>query len=277
MTGQAARGSGGVSPGSYTATAVRMMNEANVDVNGGRVQSVQRAAALLDAIAESPEPQTAPDLAERCGLNRSTAWRILTTLEDGGLVDRDPATNRYSIGHAITRLAAAGADALPRAARPRLEELSRQTGETVSLAVPRGLQLVYVDQVQAPHVMAADWLGRAVPLHATSTGKALLAWLPQDELEAALTEHPLTGYTDSTITDRTKLQHELDRVRRKGYAISRGELETALWGVSAPMLDRRERALAVVSVWGAEARLRAKGLEGLGRATAATADAIARP
>lgn len=251
------------------------MNEAEVGVNGGRVQSVQRAAALLAAIADSPEAQTAPELAERCGLNRSTAWRILTTLEDEGLVYRDPATNRYSIGHAVARLAAAGTEALPRAARPHLEELSRRTGETVSLAVPRGLQLVYVDQVQAPHVMAADWLGRAVPFHATSTGKALLAWLRDEELEAALA-HPLLSFTDTTITDPAKLRAELERVHRRGYAISRGELEAALWGVSAPLLDRSRRPLAVVSVWGAEARLRSKGLDELGRATAATAAGAAR-
>jgi DNA-binding IclR family transcriptional regulator len=252
-----------------------MLNEEHSGVNGGRVQSVQRAAALLEAIAEAPEPHTAPDLAERCGLNRSTAWRILATLEEEGLVDRDPATNRYSIGHAVTRLAGAAADSLPRLARPHLEELSRLTGETVSLAIPRRLQLVYVDQVQAPHVMAADWLGRAVPLHATSTGKALLAWLPPEELGAALAP-PLARFTDRTITDPAALREELDRVRRRGYAVSRGELEGDLWGTSAPVLDRRGRAIAVVSVWGAEGRLRAHGIDSLGRSTAATAAALSR-
>jgi DNA-binding IclR family transcriptional regulator len=251
-----------------------MMNEAEAGVNGGRVQSVQRAAALLEAIAAAAEPLTAPELAERCGLNRSTAWRILATLEEKSLVDRDPATNRYSVGHAVTRLASAAADSLPRQARPHLEELSRRTGETVSLAVPRRLQLVYVDQVQAPHVMAADWLGRAVPLHATSTGKALLAFLPPEELESALTQS-LPPFTDRTITDPARLREELDRVRRRGYAVSRGELETALWGTSAPVLDRAGRAIAVVSVWGAEARLKAKGLDELGRATASAAHAVA--
>jgi DNA-binding IclR family transcriptional regulator len=252
-----------------------MMNNPGAGVNGGRVQSVQRAVALLQAIADAPDPQTAPDLAERCELNRSTAWRILATLEDEGLVDRDPVSNRYSIGPALARLAAAGTEALPRAARPHLEELSRRAGETVSLAVPRGVQLVYVDQVQAPHVMSADWLGRAVPLHATSTGKALLAWLPDAELEAALAQ-PRTRFTDTTITDQAELHEELSRVRRRGYAVSRGELEAALWGVSAPLLDRRGRAIAVVSVWGAEGRLRAKGLDALGRDTAGTAAALAR-
>jgi DNA-binding IclR family transcriptional regulator len=249
-----------------------MMNASTEGVNAGGVQSVQRAAALLEAIADSAEPRTAPELAGLRGLNRSTAWRILATLEETGLVERE--ANRYSIGPAAARLAVAAADSLPRAARPHLEELSRSTGETVSLAVPRRLQLVYVDQVQAPHVMAADWLGRAVPLHATSTGKALLATLPPEELDAALTQS-LPRFTDRTIADTAELRAELDRTKRRGYAVSRGELETALWGASAPVLDRAGRAVAVVSVWGAEARLKAKGLDELGRQAAATAAAIA--
>jgi DNA-binding IclR family transcriptional regulator len=250
-----------------------MMNASPEGVNGGGVQSVQRAAALLEAIADSAEPRTAPELAELCGLNRSTAWRLLATLEEEGLVEREG--GRYSIGHTVARLAAAATDALPRAARPHLEELSRRTGETVSLAVPRRLRLVYVDQVQAPHVMAADWLGRAVPLHATSTGKALLAFMPQGEIEAALAPS-LQQFTDRTITDPAELRAELDRTRRRGYAVSRGELETALWGASAPIRDRQGRPVAVVSVWGAEGRLKARGrLEKLGRAAARTAGAVA--
>jgi DNA-binding IclR family transcriptional regulator len=251
-----------------------MMNEAEPGVNGGRIQSVQRAAALLDAIAGAPEPATAPELAERCGLNRTTAWRILATLEEEGLVERDPVTGRWAIGPAVTRLASAATDSLTRHARPHLEALSRRTDETVSLALPRRLQLVYVDQVQAPHVMAADWLGRAIPLHATSTGKALLAWLPPDERDAALSQ-PLARFTERTITDPERLRHELDRVRTRGYAVSRGELETALWGASAPVLDLHGRASAVVSVWGAESRLRPRGLDELGREAAATAAAVA--
>ncbi len=252
-----------------------MMNGQAERVNGGGIQSVQRAATLLEAVADSPRPRTAPELAEACGLHRSTAWRILATLEEAGLVDRNPATNRYSIGPAVARLAAGASDSLPRLARPHLEELSRRTGETVSLALPRRLQLVYVDQVQAPHVMAADWLGRAVPLHATSTGKALLAFLPPEELHTALSQS-LPQFTEQTITGPDELRDELERTRRRGYAVSRGELETGLWGASAPIRDRAGRAIAVVSVWGAEGRLKAKGsLDELGRAAAATADAIA--
>jgi len=244
-------------------------------VNGAqRVQSVARAAELLKALGAHGGPASVFDLADRCGLNRSTAWRILATLEDEGLVERDPATGRYEIGYALVALgAAAGHDPLIRRAHPALRALAEACLETASLAVPRGMQLVYVDQVQAPHVMAADWLGRATPLHATSTGKALLAWLSEDDIGAALPGR-LERFTDTTITTRAVLRGELAQVRERGYAVSRGELEPALWGVSAPVLDRG-RPVAVVSVWGTETRIRARGLDALGSRTVAAADEIA--
>jgi DNA-binding IclR family transcriptional regulator len=250
------------------------MNDAMAAVNGAqRVQAVQRAAELLKALGARSEPATVFELADRCALNRSTAWRILATLEEQGLVERDPATGRYSVGHALVTLAAgAGHEPLVRRAHPHLRALAEACAETASLAVPRRLQLVYVDQVQAPHVMAADWLGRPTPLHATSTGKAFLACLDDDELAAALPGR-LARYTDTTITSRAALRTELADVHARGHAVSRGELEPALWGVSAPVLAGG-RAIAVVSVWGSEARIRARGLDALGARTAAAAAEI---
>jgi DNA-binding IclR family transcriptional regulator len=244
-------------------------------VNGAqRVQSVARAAELLKALGDHDGPATVFDLADRCGLNRSTAWRILATLEDAGLVERDPATGRYAVGYALVALAAgAGHEPLVRRAHPHLRALADACAETASIAVPRALQLVYVDQVQAPHVMAANWLGRPTPLHATSTGKAYLAWLTADEIGAALPAR-LARFTDTTITTRAALRAELAGVRERGYAVSRGELEPALWGVSAPVLDGA-RAIAVVSVWGTEGRIRARGLDALGARTAAAGAGIA--
>jgi len=244
-------------------------------VNGAqRVQSVARAAELLKALGDHDGPATVFDLADHCGLNRSTAWRILATLEDSGLVERDHATGRYAVGYALVALAAgAGHEPLVRRAHPHLRALADACAETASLAVPRALQLAYVDQVQAPHVMAANWLGRPTPLHATSTGKAFLAWLAADEIGAALPAR-LARFTDTTITTRAALRAELAGVRERGYAVSRGELEPALWGVSAPVLDGA-RAVAVVSVWGTEGRIRARGLDALGARTAVAAADIA--
>src|SRR2546423_9988927 len=112
------------------------------------IQSVDRAAALLKAVANSRQPVTVVELAAQCGLNRSTAWRLLATLASQGLVDRDPVTQRYSVGYAIFQLAAAGDhDAFVRRAHPVLEQLANDTGETVNLAVAKRLNLVYGLQV----------------------------------------------------------------------------------------------------------------------------------
>jgi DNA-binding IclR family transcriptional regulator len=250
------------------------MSTESVSVNS-RVQSVERAVQLLKAVAEGSDAETAPVLADRVGLNRSTTWRLLATLEHHGLLDRDPETNRYSVGHAVAQLAGASRyDALACRARPLLRRLADDTGETVNLAIPHQHQLVYVSQVQAPQVMTANWLGRAVALHATSTGKAFLAWLPEEERALAL-GGVLERYTDKTVTDPAVLQSELREVRRRGHAVSRGELERALWGVSAAALDARERPAAVVSVWGPESRIRARGLRRLGEAAASSARELA--
>jgi DNA-binding IclR family transcriptional regulator len=241
-----------------------MLNGDPSPVNG-RIQSIDRAVDLLSSIAAAPEPQTAPALADRAGLNRSTAWRILATLEHHGLVERDPAGNRYSLGFAVVKLAAAaGHEPLVRLAHPLMRRLAEATGETVNLAVARRLELVYADQVQAPHVMAPNWLGHTVPLHATSTGKAFLAALPPQELDALL-QSTLERFTETTITDPRALRAELDATRERGYAVSRGELEPALWGVSAAA-----RTAAVISVWGSDARVRER-IEELGSRAAAAA------
>jgi DNA-binding IclR family transcriptional regulator len=252
------------------------MTAVNGEASGPqRVQSVTRAAELLRAVAAGDGgPASVAELAGRCGLNRSTAWRLLATLEDHGLVERD-AGGGYGVGYALVAMAAAaGPEPLVRRAHARLRELAATCQETASLAMPRGLQLVTVDQVQAAHVMAADWLGRPAPLHATSTGKAFLAHLDEDALRTAL-PGALERFTETTITTRRVLRGELDEVRRRGYAVSRGELEPSLWGVSAPVLDGG-RAVAVVSLWGSEGRIRARGLVALGRRTAAAATEIAR-
>lgn len=228
----------------------------SADTSRGLVQSVDRAVALLEAVAEAPpEGEVVAVLAERCGLNRATAWRLLATLEANGLVHVDPTTHRYSIGLTVARLAAAGSVVgLTRRAYKVLERLSHRTNETADLAVPQRLSLTYVAEVAPPSVLTANWLGRQIPLHATSSGKALLAWLPEPEL-LPLLDQRLTRYTPTTITSRAALREELDATRRRGYGICKGELEETLYGVSAPLLDKRDRPFAVVSIWGPRARV----------------------
>jgi DNA-binding IclR family transcriptional regulator len=135
-----------------TNSAQNELVESSLGASAGEprlIQSVDRAIALLKAVAASPHPPTALELARTCGLNRSTSWRLLGTLEHHGLVERHPATQRYSVGYgAILVAGGADHDSLVRRARAILQRLAAETGETVSLAVPKRMDLVYVDQIE---------------------------------------------------------------------------------------------------------------------------------
>lgn len=221
-----------------------------------RVQSVDRAMRLLEVVAATaPRGETVATLAARCDINRATAWRLLGTLEAHSLVERDPTTNRYRIGLAMIRMSAsAGYDGLVRRTRHILERVSEQTGETTDLAVAGQHGVTYVGEVAPPSVMAINWVAREVPLHATSTGKAFLAWLPPEEARGLL-DVPLPRFTETTVTDLDQLMAELASIRERGYAECAGELEPALYGVSAPVLNLDGRPLGIFSIWGPVSRV----------------------
>jgi len=230
-----------------------------------RVQSVDRAAVLLRAVADSPTPATVWELARQCDINRSTAWRILSTLELHGLVERDPHTQRYSVGFAALQMgAAADYDPLARRLRPVLERLANETGEIVSLVAARRFSLVYVDQADPPGAPVPSWLGRPIPLHATSSGKVFLAWLDPDELEAVLPA-ALEQFTPATITDRQVLVDSLADIRRDGYGTCISEFEEFSNGVSAAVFDRRIRPVVIVNIFGPSQRVTRRRLSALGK------------
>jgi DNA-binding IclR family transcriptional regulator len=230
---------------------------------------------LIKAIAASQYPPTVFELAQTCNLNRSTAWRILLTLEFHGMVERDPLTSRYHVGHAALLIAAtADYDGVARRVRPILSRVAEQVGESVTLAAARRFTLVYVDQVDPPGVPSPSWTGRLLPLHATSSGKVFLAWLPEDERDAVLPPH-LEAYTRTTITDRERLDAAFDEIRRVGYSTCLGELEEFQNGVSAAVLDPQGRPLVIVNIWGPSPRVTRQRLPSLGRVALATAQEIA--
>lgn len=245
-----------------------------------RVQSVERAAALLRAVAAATgAAATATALAEAVGLNRTTTWRILTALEQERLVVRDDDTGTYSLGFGLIDLAGhADGATLVRSSRAVLRHLADQAQETAALAVVRSGVLTYVAEATAGSVVAAAWQGREVSMHATSTGKVLLAYSDPDDLRMLL-KLPrggrLTRHTPTTITSFAALEAELELIRERGYAVCRGEFESLAWGVSAPVLDLAGRPVAVVSVWGPSERLTDARFAPLGALTVAAAAEIA--
>ncbi|PWN02975.1 IclR family transcriptional regulator [Nocardioides silvaticus] len=244
------------------------------------VQSVERAAALLRAVASAGgADSTATALAEKVGLNRTTAWRILATLEQQRLVSLDRRTGRYSLGFGLIDLAGqAGGESMVRRAHAVLARIAAKTGETAALAVMRDGDLTYVAEAVAGAIVSVTWQGRPVSLHATSTGKALLAFSGGDEVRELL-DLPFGGrlqrFTPSTITSRAALARELTSTRERGYSECRGEFDESAWGVSAPVLDAAGRPVAVISIWGPPERVTAKRFPTLGRLVLAGAEELA--
>jgi IclR family transcriptional regulator, acetate operon repressor len=226
-------------------------------LDGNAVRSVDRAAALLLALGESDGEAGVTELARRLGLHKSTASRLLATLERRGLVEQDTDNGKYRLGLAVIRLAERAERALDlrSIALPELERLARATRETAGLGALDGDQLLTVAQVDGPNLIAAgDWTGRTTPLHCVASGKVLLAALAEREV-LRIVRRGLVAYTERTITELEPLLEELSRVRRRGYATALGEYEVSLNAVAAPVYDSRGSVIAAVHVWGPAFRL----------------------
>lgn len=247
--------------------------------NGDRagLQSVTRALRSLELIAEAGELGVT-ELGRRLGVHKATASRLAATLADRGLVERDPATERYRLGFGLIRLAGvamAGLD-LVSSARPTLQDLAERTHETVTIAVLSGGDVVSIDQVAGTRsIVSVSWVGKRNPLHTTSTGKVLLAFMGDAERDEAL-GHPLERSTRRSIVDRAQLRTQLAEVRRRGYAQTLEELEEGLNAVAAPIRQADGRVVAALSVSGPAFRMRPVDLPRVGRLTVEAADAISR-
>jgi DNA-binding IclR family transcriptional regulator len=217
------------------------------------------------------------ELADDCGLNRSTAWRLLVTLEHHGLVERDGVSQRYAIGYGLVRLAAGKTDhaILIRTARPVLERIASDTHETVNLSLATATgTVVCIDQVDAVPLVSVNWLDRPLPWHCTSAGKLHLAYLAPAEVDAYLARTPLDAKTPRTLTDPEKLRADLARARKRGYSLMLEELEAGLHAVSAGIVSHGG-PVAIVSVSGPAFRLPVTVLHRIGRTLASAGAEIA--
>ncbi len=245
-------------------------------LDGNAVRSVDRAASLLLALGESRGEAGVTELARRLGLHKSTASRLLATLERRGLVEQDQESGKYRLGLVVIRLAEHAERTLDlRAlAMPDLDRLARATHETTGLGVLNGDECLTVAQADGPNLVAmGDWTGRAVPIHSIAAGKVLLASLPEREV-LRLVRRGLVRFTDRTITQLEPLLEELARVRRRGYAIAFGEYDPGLNAVAAPVHDARGTVIAAVDVWGPAFRVTPQRLPELARQVRETAAAV---
>jgi DNA-binding IclR family transcriptional regulator len=229
-------------------------------------EAAERVVTVLDLLGESPEGLTVGEAARRLDVHASTASRLLATLAGSGLVERDAASRRYRVGARVVGLAAAMVDRLPvvSQARPQLEHLSATTSETANLAIRDGFHVVYVDQVTpAQTVVMASWVGRRSPVHASSSGKVLVAF-GAPALADAVARRRLEPLTARTIVSAPRLRQIWAQAHRQGYAASSGELEEGLVTIAAPVLTDG-LAVAAISVSGPAYRLPQRDIPRLAR------------
>lgn len=227
------------------------------------VQAVARALTMLEELADSDTPLGATQMAARAGVNRATAWRLLNTLEQFHHVERDARTGLYHLGFGPSRLAqASAAPALIRRARPILEQLGAELGESVYLQVPAGGELVVLDEVPASKPVRVHLPRTAMPLHCGSVGKLYLGFLPEDEREAVLAS-PLEAITEHTITDPALLRGVVDKARADRFAWAYKEHLLDWGGATAVACDSRGTPIAYINVSVPAYRYTAAGLKAL--------------
>jgi IclR family transcriptional regulator, acetate operon repressor len=241
------------------------------------IQSVDRAITILEILA-AEGPLAGADVARALGVHRSTALRLLGTLERRGLVERDTRTAKYQLGLRLPQLASlvSGDFDLRNLARPVCDSLAEALGETVTLDVLEGDEIVPIEQANgSSSVVSVNWLGRRTPVHCTASGKVILAFAAVPVRERALAK-PLERRTARTVVDRNELEAQLTTARESGFARTYEELETGLNAIAAPVLAGDGKVVAAVDVSGPAHRLREGGRPELIRLTREAAADLSR-
>lgn len=263
------------------------MKQRSTNVRNGATagtRAVERALDVLRTIGEARAEPGLSDIADDLGLHKTTVFRLLGALERAEFVVRDEERQRYQLGPALFRLAsqARRASGLHEAARPELEALAHDVGETATLEVLVGREVLILDEVHGRFLVGgAPEVGMRWPAHATSTGKVLLAAAEvEEERRGASAPRPPAGRLarlgPNTITSRAALERELAKVRRDGYAVGMEELEPGFVAISAPVRNAHGRTVAAVSVGGPKARLGGARVRTVAARVRRAADRISR-
>lgn len=237
-----------------------MNTEVKTRIKGSsyRVQVLDRALALLEAISNESHGLTLVELSERLGLNKSTVYRLLVVLERHRFVEKSLKDGRHRLGLKFFELASkvmAQLDLRERA-RPYLERLVFETGETAHLCILDEGEVLYLEKVEASRTMRVPSIvGHRYPAHCGAAGKALLAFLPEKQLSELIKRRGLKAYTRNTITTLAQLKAELQLIRERGYSLDNEEFEEGLRCIGAPVREYSGKVIASISIAGPSFRL----------------------
>jgi DNA-binding IclR family transcriptional regulator len=218
---------------------------------------VMKVLKILEALQGNPSGLQLKEIAERTAINKSTAYRFLAHLQGEGYLFRDDA-GAYLIGPKLARMGTGmnRDESLRKMSRSILQKLWEATGETVNLAILDGLQILYLDVIESSHTFRfASQIGARRPLHCTALGKAMLAYMPENELKELLPSLRFERLTQHTFTQPAKFRKELSRTRLQGYALDDEEAVLGARCIAAPVFDVGGRVLGGISVSGPLTRI----------------------
>lgn len=228
-----------------------------------RVQSIDRAMAILNCFSEKNQELKLSEIAERLDLNKSTVHGILNTLKYHGIIDQVEETQRYKLGLYLVELGHIVLKSMDirRIASPIIHSIRDEMEETVHLGSLDNMEVVYIDKIESHQSMRIfTTIGARKPAYCTGIGKAMLAYL-DDEILLNLLPEKLEPLTSKTITDRSKLLEDLAKIREKGYAFDDEENNVGLTCVAAPIFDHRGKARYAISVSGPTVRMNDEKIE----------------
>lgn len=224
------------------------MNEAT---DKSYVESIAKGMAVLSYVIHSRDAVGISRLSKELGLSMGSVQRVTNTLHRLGYLRKDKISHGYTPGHKTLGMGLAITKDIDikRVAHPYLEELSKAIGETVNLAIFDGNGIVYVDRIKTEQIININLhIGSRLPLHCTSMGKCILAYLPADELDELIDKMEMNAMTPTTITSRDALRENLDTVRKRGFSLNNQELEVGLRSVAAPVRDDSGTVIAAVNI-----------------------------
>ncbi|MBK1624492.1 IclR family transcriptional regulator [Afifella marina] len=214
------------------------------------VAAARHAVEVLRCVSQAGGSIGINEIARRIGLHKSSISRVVATLEDEGLLEREPASERIILGIGLIAIAAPilTSRGISTIAHKHMERLAHDTGETASFSVWNGLEAISLDQVIGTNAITHyAGPGQSNAPHCTASGKLLLAFAPEAEIEAILAES-LPRHTPHTITDPQALRGQIDEIRMRGFAINRGELSEDAGGISAIVRDLRHRPVGAITI-----------------------------
>jgi len=217
------------------------------------LNALTRGLTVLELFTLEAPSLTLTEIIQTLKLSKSTAFRVVSTLEAQGYIEKDPSNHRYRPSLKVLQLGftAINSLGLRQIARPYLERLALEANETVSLCVLNDMDIIYVDRVRNHDIVGVMLnVGSRLSAHCTALGKVLLADLPPEELSSRLAQTKLEPCTSHTIVNRESFLGELAIIRQRGYAIDDEELAFGLRAVAAPIRDASQKAIAAINVTG---------------------------